>query len=431
MPFTFLENGINSGIITSPNDYYRELEQAFIDDQWENTSAQYEIKEQNGIGEKLYHPVEAWIKPIVGTTSTGLKQGEDFKKFIFKNINHNVYLGLYYIFDDNYWITYFIDNYAGLPRDIAVRRCNNRLRIVDPDNGSIFSIPCVIDYDMLSPSQQVNSYIITPNNHAVVKVQGNQDTLRLFDYNTRYMLGGRPFKLLAYQNALLSSTDGNTTTYLELELYLDELHAKDDIINQLAYNGDFNYKVKINSNDLKLTQNSMGQLTTTIILNDIQVDRKIIWSSSDESVVEIDQNGNYKVVGNNGDTANITASLFGNDQVFDTINITVSDIIDDDIIVIMNPVFDKIRQYDQNDFQIQVYYNQTLINPDTIDISLSSTTELTENDFLSIQKSTDKFILSCKNFSIEKQKLYVTITNNEPKIDKVQIFEIQTVSMLV
>ena len=34
-------------------------------------------------------------------------------------------------------------------------------------------------------------------------VQGNEDVYRLFKLNTRYILGGRPFKLLSYQNAIM------------------------------------------------------------------------------------------------------------------------------------------------------------------------------------------------------------------------------------
>lgn len=61
----------------SPNDYYRDLTQSFIDAQWYNTSAKTpenggELLEQNEIGSNEYSCVQAWVAPTVATTSTGL-----------------------------------------------------------------------------------------------------------------------------------------------------------------------------------------------------------------------------------------------------------------------------------------------------------------------------------------------------------------------
>lgn len=61
----------------SPNDYYRDLAQAFLDSQWENTAARSpeqggQIFEQQSIGLDVYCPIEAWIKPTVGDVTSGL-----------------------------------------------------------------------------------------------------------------------------------------------------------------------------------------------------------------------------------------------------------------------------------------------------------------------------------------------------------------------
>ena len=41
MNYSFFENAINNGIIQTPNDYFRDQQQAAIDQQWEYTSAIY------------------------------------------------------------------------------------------------------------------------------------------------------------------------------------------------------------------------------------------------------------------------------------------------------------------------------------------------------------------------------------------------------
>ena len=337
MSLPYFENALSGGYIQTPNDYFRDLQQAAIDNLFDCTSARYTVQEQDAIGASTYHDIDVWLDYIVGTTSSGVKQGADFTQLMFRDIEHPVFQGLYYIFDDNYHISYFYNRYDGLEKALAVRRCNNAMRIVDPENGSIFSIPCVIDYDMTSPSQQVSSYVITPNNHATVMVQGNADTLRLFKLNTRYMFNGRPFKLLAYQNALLQDLLNQTPTLLYLDLYLDELHDKDDIGNELAYNGEYDYSIQIDAEDMQLTNGSTGTLTATVTLNGAEVDGNVVWASSDESVVTIYSNGQYQVVGGSGTSATITVTLEGNSNVISSITIQVVDTESVQPLIVLNP----------------------------------------------------------------------------------------------
>ena len=141
-----------------------------------------------------------------------------------------------YFFDNNYWIVHAYTSYNSVVQNCGIRRCNNALRMIDPKDGSIFSIPCCVDYDMSAPSLQVSRYINTPNNHAVVIVQGNSDTIRLFKTNTRFLLSGRPFKLLGYQNAVEYDLSNTTDTLLYLDLFLDEIHAGDNFELGIADN---------------------------------------------------------------------------------------------------------------------------------------------------------------------------------------------------
>mgnify|MGYP002515566095 CR=1 FL=1 len=248
MPLRFFNNIINSQIDTVPDKMYRNLQQEFIDMQWDNTTALYTVKEQRDIGSCCYDDLEVWLVPTVADTSTGLKDVRDFNKLIFRDITHTVKRGLMYKFDNCYWIVHSYSEYDGVVQDCGIRRCNNSLKIKDPKNGAIFSIPCVVDYDMAASTVKVSKYILTPNNHAVIMVQGNEDTLRLFKTNTRFILSGRPFKLYGYQNAVDYDID-SPTTLLYLDLYLDEFRDGDDLELGIAENGTYNYDIFINSKD--------------------------------------------------------------------------------------------------------------------------------------------------------------------------------------
>ena len=430
MPLPYFENSLNSGYSQNPNDYFRDLQQAAIDGLFDCTSARYTVQEQDGIGVYSYHDIDVWLDYIVGTTSSGVKNGQDFTQLMFRDIEHPVFQGLYYIFDDNYHISYFYNRYDGLEKSLAVRRCNNAMRIVDPENGSVFSIPCVIDYDMTSPSQQVSSYIITPNNHATVMVQGNEDTLRLFKLNTRYMFNGRPFKLLAYQNTLLQDLLNQTPTLLYLDLYLDEIHDKDDIANGLAYNGEYKYAIQIDAENMDLTNGSSGTLSATVTLNGEEVERDVVWSTSDENTVSIDLAGKYTVIGFSESNATITATLDGNTDVVSTITIQVVDTQSVQPLVILNPTFSKIRQYESIDFIVEVMYGSTMVVPDNVTVSLSQDSQVLTNQYLTITQDGSQYKIAANAIAPNPQVLYVTVQNTTPNFQTTAQFTLNVVSML-
>ena len=430
MSLPYFENALNGGYLQTPNDYFRDLQQAAIDNLFDCTSARYTVQEQDAIGAPTYHDIDVWLDYIVGTTSSGVKNGQDFTQLMFRDIEHPVFQGLYYIFDNNYHISYFYNKYDGLEKALAVRRCNNAMRIVDPENGSVFSIPCVIDYDMTSPSQQVSSYIITPNNHAVVMVQGNADTLRLFKLNTRYMFNGRPFKLLAYQNAINYDLQNQVPTLLYLDLYLDELHDKDDIENNIAYNGEYDYTIQIDADDMELTNGSTGVLTTTVSLNGLEVERNVLWESSNPEVVAINIGGQYQVVGDSGTSATITAILDGNTNVASSITIQVVDEQSIQPLVTINPLFNKIRQYDSIDFIIEVMYGSSIIVPEIVQVSLAQSGQVLSNQYLTISQSESQYTITANAIAPEPQTLYVTVQNTDPSFQTIQQFTLNVVSML-
>lgn len=328
-----------------------------------------------------------------------------------------------YKFDNCYWLVHSYSEYDGVVQDCGIRRCNNFLRMIDPLNGSVFSIPCVVDYDMAASTVKVTKYILTPNNHAVVLVQGNQDTLRLFKTNTRFILSGRPFKLYGYQNAVEYSAEEQSSTLLYLDLYLDEIRDGDDIENSIAENETYNYSIFVNSKDLILSAGSSGSLSANVLLNGKEVERSIYWKSSDDDIVSIDMNGNYILNGEIGQVATITAYLDGNEKVFDSINITIGEQ-GEDISILLNPSFDKIRQYSTINFEVEVYYNGNLIK-DNLDISCS-----TDSEILTIFKNEDYYSITSEGISTDKQNIIVVASCSNPVFEKTENIEISAVSML-
>ena len=73
MALRFFENIINHEIDTTPDTMYRDLQQEFINLQWDNTTQLITVKEESEIGSKEYNDLDVWISPTVADTSTGLK----------------------------------------------------------------------------------------------------------------------------------------------------------------------------------------------------------------------------------------------------------------------------------------------------------------------------------------------------------------------
>lgn len=415
----------------TPNNQYRDLMQAFIDDQWDNTSALSPanggaLLEQWDIGSEDFCPIEAWIDTTVDDVTSGARDARDFLKLIFKDIYHGVPRGLQYKFDGNTWLATSSNPFGGLPKAVNIRRCNNALRIIDPLNGAVVSMPCIVEYDAGSPMNQVGRYVITPNNHLTVMVQGSEETWRLLRLNTRYIIGARVFKLNAYQNALNNADEG-VPSLLYLDLYLDELHDGDNIDMQIADNGKFDYGISINSDDISVEAGAVAKLTATVVLNGEEVERNIKWSSSNTSVVTIDENGQYTAIGAVGDSAAITAQLSGNENVSATITVTIADIEKQSANIVINPLFEKIRQNDNISFDIAVEYaGVTRTDLEDVVVAVANA----DREFVAIDKIADlKYLMVCKKIARQPIEMTVSAKIAGTDISAEKVFAVKTVGM--
>lgn len=415
----------------TPNNQYRDLMQAFIDDQWDNTSALSPanggaLLEQWDIGSEDFCPIEAWIDTTVDDVTSGARDARDYLKLIFKDIYHRVPRGLQYKFDGNTWLATSSNPFGGLPKAVNIRRCNNALRIIDPLNGSVVSMPCIVEYDAGSPMNQVGRYVITPNNHLTVMVQGSEETWRLLKLNTRYVLGARVFKLNAYQNALNNADEG-IPSLLYLDLYLDELHDGDNIDTQIADNGKFDYGISINSDDISVVAGAGAKLSATVTLNGEEVERDIEWSSNNISAITIDENGQYSSIGSVGDFAIITAQLSGNENVSATITVTIADIEKQSANIVINPLFEKIRQNDNISFNIAVEYaGVTRTDLEDVVVAIADA----DREFVAIDKIDDlKYLMVCKKIAKQPIEMTVSAKITGTDISAEKVFAVKTVGM--
>lgn len=418
-----------------PNDMYRDLAQAFIDEEWDNGAAKTPenggvVLEQNSIGSTQYAEIEAWVKPTVADITQGLKDGRDFLKLVFKDISHQSYRGLYYKFDDNYWIVNDYNHFADLPQDVNIRRCNNELKIKD-EYGVVHIFPCVIDYDMSSPSNQISHYIITPNNHAVVITQANKDSRAVLTLNKRFIIGGRPFKIQGFQNALHYSDADQEPTILYIDMYLDELRDGDDLVNGIADNGE-------NVWTISLSGSTRFNYYTTLYANVLQNGEapvspfELVWQSDDENVAYIVGANNTEATlstsAASGGETTISCALRQNNNVFAEVSVIITG--DYDTEIVLSQDISTVRQFEPVEFEVNCVQGGS-----TLDMPADSIIELRGSDGVELKTTKIKdwgYKCLLRGSKLETCKLFVSCV--VPFYDVPQIVsktvDIQVVSMM-
>lgn len=357
-------NNYLNNIAQTPKDYYIGLAQATIDSQWDNTTQLYMVKEQSALPfTDEYIEYEAWVNTISDNLITTSKVYSDFVKILFRDIDHKQnYRGQYYkmSLDDEHEETYICyDRHNTLTHitDFNCVRCNNVLTWIDK-YGKIITMPCYLGTDITSTNNLIGKDGIVPNSRMIIFVQANDYTQSIVK-NQRFMFEhSTAFKVEEVNNFMQEQgTEGQVTC---IKIYIDYsaiLPSDNKELNICDYYST-NYSLKINQGDIEQVNGFTGTLTTTIKDNNEVVNLPIKWSTSDSNVVEIDEQGNYKVVGEIDSVAQITCQMQDNESVKDNITITVIENQTQDKQIIVNPTnITELNEGDAIQFTCNVYEN--------------------------------------------------------------------------
>ena len=126
-----------------PNEEWKNDLQAFIDDQFNNTVNVYSISEELTFGTLDWSSTDVIITRVINS-NTGENIGKDWKKIIFKDIDHSRGLGYRYYFDNSTWITVNYDPHNETASSI-IRRCNHTFKWYD-DSNVLVEEPGIVDY---------------------------------------------------------------------------------------------------------------------------------------------------------------------------------------------------------------------------------------------------------------------------------------------
>lgn len=353
-------NNYVQNLAQNPHDTYMGLEQASINDQWDNTTQVITVFEQDKVGSEQFHSIEVRVDTAIDM-GTSYKQDDDFKLFAFRDLQHTVAKGLMYKYDNDFWITINTSELGTVTKDIHVRRCNNVMRWVDRTNGFINEIPCAIEYVLESPKEQKDKDVKVANGHISVICQGNEVT-RNIPKNTRFIFNKEVYRFLAYQKMLNEDTfDDSTADLLYLDMYLDMIESEDDVANNIANAGAYVYEIEVEQSMSEQVKGGTVQLFPNVTLNGKTVEREVVYEicecGCDHSYCTVDGNGLVTITGEAGEQAQLIVSLKGNPQVNQLVVIDIVESVSDNNELIISPIYNKCRVKSSITFSVDLYTN--------------------------------------------------------------------------
>lgn len=373
MGLDYYQNYLYALAPDNPDDAYRDLIQATICDQWDNTTQVVCVSEQCHVGHDWYEDIEVRVDYAIDM-GTGLKQGDDFKIFAFKDIMHKEPKGLMYQYDDDYWLVVNTSELGSITSEVTVRRCNNVMRWVNRNNGYVYEYPCIIEYVLESPQQLKDKDVITANGHITVMCQGD-DITRHIEKNTRFIFNKQPFKLVAYQNMLNEGvTDNMASDLLYLDMYLDMEEPDDDMENNLANRFLYDYTLELTAID-KQKNGFVGKVIPVVKLNGEIINREVAYACCENA--EVEQDGTFKLTGKPGQKAVIWGNIVGNKQMMAKVEIDIVEELDDVYELVIDQEFNTLRVGKSKTFNVTLYKNG-VAQEDIVDYT---TTKLTDESF--------------------------------------------------
>ena len=384
MAYKFL-NASLSTMDVNPNldqlkDSYVNYFQEVLNQEFENASDVWTIQEEIPFSSKLFQDVQVRLMSHVINNDSGDKIGDDYKKILFKDINHATGIGFMYFFDDNYYITINTDKTRQLAASSIIKRCNNTLRWMDTQGG-YHTVPCSIDY-LIKQNRDYSTAgtsLVMPAATIQVHCQMNDES-NLIRPNQRFLFGNpgnwNAYKILGggVNNFNLLKTSDNTSTGI-IRLTLDANYVNnetDDLVNGICDAFQLIYNINLSDHVLSGSIGGSRILIPELTKNGETASGSFVWVSSNPSVATVDINGNVTFISNGN--CSIKCSLLNNVLVYDSCSVSVSATPVTDYQVILSPDINYILQGDTQVFNVKLYLNGVAqldtftftVNPNTI-----------------------------------------------------------------
>ena len=268
-------------------------------------------------------------------------------------------------------ITIFDDNWIVLHEDISINDVYTKViirrlkfNINFNFEGDIKAIPSAIDEGTYRIS--TNEYITLQDGRIVLNMQENETSKRI-SLNQRFLIMDNAWKVVQKTNA----EHGIYKIYADIDIFDDNDDRENEIADRWQYETKDNFTIAINNVvDSALPLDSTLQLDVTVTNNGEVVTVPLTYTSSNTSVLTVDNSGLVTCVGVG--TANIRVAVTKDVTVFDTITLSVEEVIEDNFTIEI--IGDGTIPIDTSkDYVANILNNGVLIDNKSVVWSVSNT----------------------------------------------------------
>jgi hypothetical protein len=363
MAYTYRFIPAGDPIQTLPKETFKNAFQENLNQLFYASSDWFTIEEETSFASETYQNVDVRINSLINPTS-GVNVEEDYKKIMFKDVDHSIVLGGLYKFDDNFWITINVDRLKTLANTVVVKRCNNTLRWLDEITGALYQVPVSIGY-LIKENRDyatAGSAVTTPSGMEDCYFQINAKT-NTIQPNQRFLVGnpsnwtgwrveGGGINNFNNQRTL----DNNSAGLGMLTLSADYENVNtDDLVNGIANINTNLYALTLDKSSISGTATQTVQLIPTLTLNGETTTRNLTWASSNTPIATVNSSGLVTFVANG--SCVITCSMQGNSTVSDTCSASVVGSPVDTYQVVVSPNTNYILEGVEQTWTVYLYKN--------------------------------------------------------------------------
>lgn len=401
MAYTYRFVPVDTTPTTPKTEFTNDFKNNWIERFYESSDV-YTIQEETALASGVYQNVDVRVNNVVNA-GVGNNTEVDYKKLLFKELDHPVQLGWMYKFDDNYWLAINVDTIKTLAQTVIVKRCNNVLRWMN-DVGAILQVPCSLGYLLMENRDYstAGSALVVPSGMLDCSVQLNQYT-NTIKANRRFLIGNSG-NWTAYRveggginNFNNRTTETNHTTgLLKLSFAVDYVNLEtDDTTRGIANVSENIYALTLNQATISGSAGQTVQLQANVTLNGEVVSRTLVWSSSNPAYATVSATGLVSFVASGSSV--ITCSLSGNTSISDTCSATTAGTPVDNYQVIFSPDFNTVAEGTTETWTVLLYKNG-VPQADVFAFSLNANTVPSPNYFYNTSGGNSFSIQNIKKF---------------------------------
>ena len=354
-----------------------------------------------------------WVKTKIrmssisaqGIAATTDSRTDDFRKALLVDRRYN-YLPIGALIKSlgDTWLVTNPSNMDGVGVDAVISRCNTSYNTYDP-YGNVITEPIIVSkYSMVGTDNSVKSNFVSMNGYFNVQCQQNENTRKL-GLNKRIIVGNNPYNITGFTDFIQEFTgDRNSCHLLSFVMHIEEPKEYDDLTKNFIANGN-NYKFEIQMAGLStIVSGATTQLQADYYTNYVEdlttLSPTILWTSSDESIAQVDENG--VVTGISAGNCEIIATLKENPNIFAKYAMEITELITIDHIEFLDGYQTSITQYESESYSAFYYENgQKTSNPITYTFGNADT------DTYEVEYNTNnEIIITCLKYS--RKLLHIT-----------------------